>query len=219
MTDSNDGLYYPKFRLPVSGWWFTVVGTVAGLAVLMFPGLSLLSDGQRFCVFLLLIVMPGGIILLLHSTRCVSVFIKRALLYGRLTQAITSLEQRLGASQRSLTALLQERQQRNAFEIAYCYAFDHRTFVALKRKRGRSPTVGTDVAVIEQDSGALIGEFRVHKDADRYHICELVGYIDALWLGNVKQHGTQHSEPPPEAVAWILPGVIGEEHDGSEEEN
>ena len=219
MTDSNDTIYYPKFRWPVSGWWFTVVGAVAGLAVLMFPGLSLLCDRQRFYVCLLLIVVPSGIILLSHSTRCVGVFIKRALRYGRLTQAITSLEQRLGAAQRSLTALLQERQQRNAYEIAYCYAFNHRTFVALRRKRGRAPTVGSDVAVIEQDSSALIGEFRVQKDSDRYHICELVGYIDALWLGNVKQHGTQHSEPPPEVVAWVLPGGIGEEHDGSEEEN
>lgn len=219
MTDSNDGMYYPKFRWPVSGWWFTVVGALAGLAVLMFPGLSLICDRQRFYVCLLLIAMPGGIILLLHSTRCLCVFIKRALSYERLKQAIVSLEQRLGAAQRSLTALLQERQQRNAFEIAYCFAFDHRTFVALIRKGGWVPTVGSYVAVIEQDSGSLIGEFRVQKDFDRYHICELVGYIDALWLGNVKQNGTLHSEPPPEAVAWVLPGAIGEKNDGSEEEN
>jgi hypothetical protein len=219
MTNSNDSIYYPKLRWPVSGWWFTVVGAFAGLAVLIFPILTLLCDRQRFYVCLLLIVMPGGIILLSHSARCLNIFIKRALHYGQHKQTITSLNQQLGEAQRLLIALFQERQQRNSFEIAYCFAFEDRTFVALRRKKGRAPTIGSDVTVIDRDSGALIGKFRIQKDSKQYLICELAGYIDALWLGNVKQHGTQHSEPPPEAVAWVLPGTIGEGNDGSEKEN
>lgn len=219
MTNSNDIIYYPKLRWPVAGWWFTVVGALAGLAVLIFPGLTLLYGRQRFYVCLLLIVMPGGIILLLHSVRCLNTFIKQALQYRQLTQTITSLNQQHGEAQRLLIALFQERQQRNSFEIAYCFAFEDRTFVALRRKRGRAPTIGSYVTVIDRDSGALIGKFRIQKDSNQYLICELAGYIDALWLGNVKQHGTQHSEPPPEAVAWVLPGITGEENYGSEKEN
>jgi len=219
MTNSNDSIDYPKLRCPVSGWWLTAIGAFAGLAVLIFPSMTLLNVWQRFYVCLLLIIIPGLIILLFHSAQCLNVFIKRALRYGQLTQAIISLNQQLGEAQRLLVVLFQERQQRNAFEIIYCYAFEDRTFVALKRKKGRAPVHGSNVTVIDQDSGALIGKFRIQKDFNQYHICELAGYIDALWLGNIKQHGSQHSEAPPDAIAWVLPGTIGEENDGSEEEN
>jgi len=219
MSDSNNGLHYPQLRWPISGWWFTVVGAIAGLAILMFPSLSLLNDIPRFFVCLILIILPVAFILLSHIARCIRVCIKRASRFEQQSLEIRSLKERLGAAQRALAVILQQRHKQNTFEIAYCYAFNHKTLIALRKKQGRKPTVGASVTVIDQGNGALMGEFRVYRDSGKHFTCELVGYIDVLWLGYVKQHGAGHSEPPPEAVAWVLPGAKGEEIDDSEEKN
>ncbi|MCX5638178.1 MAG: hypothetical protein NTX52_10890, partial [Planctomycetota bacterium] len=103
--------------------------------------------------------------------------------------------------------------------IAYCYGYGQRTFIAIRKKRGPAVSTGVDVRVFEQSSGGLLGEFRILNEIDGHYVCELVGYMDALWMGYVKQVGSQHSIPPPEALAWVLVKNIGETNERSEEQN
>ena len=218
MAETGTKLAYPGFRWPNSGWWFTVIGALAGLAVLAFPGLLQLTGRQRLAVCAVLIVVPACIIVSYHCARCVRVFIRRALQYERLRELIVSLNTRQEAGDRLCNALLQERENRNAFEVAYCYAFGDRTFIALRTKRGPGRSAGAEVRVTDRESGALMGVFRLTRKCDGHYLCELVGYMDALWLGNVKKHGSQHSEPPPEAIAWILSTTDGDSDEQLEED-
>lgn len=213
MPRPQNRLDYPRLRWPASGWWFTAVGTLISVALVLFPGVTGLTGRNRLVLILLLISVPGAIVLSLHVTTRARVFVRRALRYGAFQDAIESLEGQLGAAERSLSSILEERKRRNAFGVAYCYGFENRTFIALRKKKGPAVTPGAEVAVVEQGSKSLLGKFKVLKDDGSYYVCELDGFMDALWLGHVKQSGAQRSEAPPEAVAWVLPETNGESNE------
>lgn len=58
--------------------------------------------------------------------------------------------------------------------------------------------------MFDTETGCVMGEFCLARQTDDHYLCERKGYMDALWLGNIKQHGSQHSEAPPEALAIAI---------------
>lgn len=108
-----------------------------------------------------------------------------------------------------IDALRQERGSRNIYRIRYCYAYDDRTFIALRKKPGRALTVGTRMVVVDTADNTVMGYFVVRR-VDEHYVCERDGPMDGLWLGNVKQHGTGHSEAPPEAFAVAISDTTGD---------
>ena len=66
MNRAQDQLEYPQFHWPAPGSWFTVVGALAGLALLVFPGMAKLSTNGRLVIFVLLVSAPAVVILVIH---------------------------------------------------------------------------------------------------------------------------------------------------------
>lgn len=212
MTAGTQGIIpYPRFAWPRSGWWFTVLGALAGICVILYPDISHLSLVHRFAIAFGLSVLPGVLLILLFAARTLSVFCRRAISYKTLLGQISVLEDKLGSTQLAVRWLLQERQNRNAYLIAFCYEYENRTFIALRKKRGRTLSEGQKITVVDTRTDDVIGHFTLTRQENDHYLCERDRYMDALWLGNIKQYGSQHSEAPPEALAIAIFEKRGDE--------
>lgn len=211
MSKALQDIPYPRFVWPRPGWWFTVLGTLVGVAVLVFPDLSSLGITGRCAVAAGLIAGPGLIIALIFMMRIALTFCRRAVGFKKLLGQIVEIKERLVSTEFTVLRLVQERRNRNAYSIAHCHTYDNRTFIALRRKRGRKLSVGQKITVVDCDGPSVMGHFNIIREDGEYYVCELQGYMDALWLGNIKQHGSQHSQAPPEALAIAISEETGDE--------
>jgi hypothetical protein len=209
-TGTQNNIPYPRFAWPRSGWWSTLLGAFAGIAVILYPDVSHLTFVYRVGIAAGLIVLPGLLVILGFAGRIVFVFCRRAAGFQNLLNQIMEVEKKLRSTQLIVEWLLQERQNRNAYSIAFCYAYGNRTFIALRKKRGRTLSGGQKIVVVDRTLG-VIGEFALTRQEDQHYLCERNGYIDALWLGNIKQYGSQYSVPPPEALAIAMSEKRGDE--------
>jgi hypothetical protein len=213
MTDRSQKVEYPHLTWPSSGWWFTVIGALIGLGILLFPSITELALPRRVAIALLLLLIPTFFILIRYISQIASVFCRRANRFDTHLAYMKSLREKLVSAQSTISDLVYERQNRNAYAISYCYCYNDRTYIALRKKRGVNIEEGARVAVVDFKTGSVMGDFRGIKDADDHFLCQKEGYMDALWLGNVRQHGSQHSEAPPEALAIVISSKMGDEND------
>lgn len=146
---------------------------------------------------------PAGVLFLLHVWRVDRVFARRARAYGEVVTLLDETTFKLDRANSVINELVQERQERNSFQIAYCYFVDDKPMIALERKRGVRLKVGDTLIVIAPDLGVL-GTFEVIDDAPKQCRAISSGPMDALWLGSMKQAGATRSEPPILAVAMRL---------------
>ncbi len=213
MTDRSQTVEYPHLTWPSSGWWFTVIGALAGLVILVFPSITELALSHRVAIALLLLLIPAFFILIGYFIHVATVFCRRANYFETHLSNIQALTEKLITAQSIISDLIYERQNRNAYTISYCYCYNDRTFIALRKKHGVSLGVGLKVTVVEPETGSVIGNFRGIKDDNDHLLCQNDGYMDALWLGNVRQHGSQHSEAPPEALAIVISSTMGDKNE------
>lgn len=188
-------------------------GALAGLGILLFPSITKLALLHRVAVALLFALFPAFLILIVYLTRALTIFWRRANHFNTHLVEIESLADQLELAQSTISGLIRERQNKNAYTISYCYCYDDRTFIALRKKRGANVIPGARVIVVDSETGSVMGYFRCIKDANAHFLCQKDGYMDALWLGNIRQHGSQHSEAPPEGLAVVISTKIGDEND------
>lgn len=207
----------PALRWPTSGWWFTVIGALIGVVFLVVPKFIELPLLARLLVFGALVFVAVVLHILLHAWRLNRVFARRARAYGAVVTSLDETTFKLDRANSVINELVQERQERNSFQIAYCYFVDDKPMIALERKRGVRLKVGDTLAVIAPDLGVL-GTFDVIDDAGRQCRAVSSGPMDALWLGSMKQAGAIHSEPPLLALAMRL-SVEGDADDRKKTES
>jgi len=195
------GLRYPRWKWPASSWFLTAIGTFVALALVIFPGMTGNPWAQRIVAAFMIVFLTTLPVCLPYVVRVSWVFCRRALHWGAMLNVLKELSDKLDITQNVLRSLLQERRERNAYRIAYCYDYQDRTFIALKNRPGPTVHVGARVIVVDEE---IIGEFKTIEEVDGYYRCEKDGYIDALWLGSIKKSGSQHSEAPPEARAYVV---------------
>ncbi len=189
-----------------------MLGALAGIAVILYPDLTHLSFVHRFAIAAGLSVLPGVLFTLDLAVRIVFVFSRRAIRFDNLLVQTMMLKEKLQFTELAVGLLLQERRNRNVFSIAFCYTYEKRTFIALRKKRGATLSEGQKIVVVDTHTQGVIGCFTVRQE-DQHYRCERDGYMDALWLGNIKQSGSQHSEAPPEALAIAISEKRGDENE------
>lgn len=204
MIKSAREIVYPRLAWPRTGWWFTVLGTLIGITIVLYPDITSLKLTHRVAIAVGLIILPGLMVILLCLAKVIIVFFRRAVNFDALLTEINGLEQKLESAQFAVGRLIQERANRNAYPIVFCYTYENRTFIGLRKKKGPTISDGQKVTVIDTQTGYVMGHFCVMRQTDDHYLCEREGYMDALWLGNIKQHGSQHSEAPPEALAIAI---------------
>jgi hypothetical protein len=153
------------------------------------------------------------VLVLVHTCRRVRADALRARGHSALVASLDEAYVELDRANFVINALVQERKERNSLRIEYCYVFDDRPMIALKRKRGFRLKAGDSLIVVAQDIGRVLGEFEVTEDAGDRYLARSSGPVDALWLGYMKQAGTARSEPPPYALAMRL--SVEEDADGT----
>ena len=209
----RSAISYPSIAWPRSSWWFTVLGALAGIAVILYPDTARLSIVNRIAVAAGLFILPAVLISVVFALRVVFVFCRRANAFEGLAGQIKALEEKLQSTHLVLGFLIQERENRHAYSVAYCYTYEDRTFIKLRKRRGPTLSEGQKVTVIDSRTSSVIGYFTITRQENEYYLCERDGYIDALWLGNIMQHGSQHSEAPPEALAIAIYEKRGDQHE------
>jgi hypothetical protein len=204
---------YPRFVWPRSGWWLTAISTLAGIVLVLYPPLASLGLVRRIGIVLVLIVVPAFVVVVPRVVGKLIVFARRALDFDMHLTEIDELKQRVEVANLAIVDLIRGIANRHAYRVAYCYAYQNRTFIALRKKRDSDLSLGERITVVDEQTGSVMGEFQVTEEVDGDYRCERVGYMDALWLGNIKQHGGTHSEAPPEALALVTSSITGDEND------
>lgn len=204
---------YPKFKWPTVGWVATIVAALVALSLFLFPEATRFPLYCRFGAVIGVLLLPTLLIGSVYAIRVAGVFCRRALCYHVLLGRIEILKQELDSTQLFTRLLVEERQGRNVFQIDYCYAYDMRIFIALKKKRGAKIAAEAFISVVDRKTGSTKGEFTVSEVHNTHYLCEKAGFMDAVWLGYVKQQGTNHSEPPPDVLAFAWPITTGDQDD------
>jgi len=213
MSQSRGSDHYPRFKLPRFWWLIQVAGALVGLFLLLFPDVADLELPSRIGFAAGAIILPLVFAVLVHLARVLVVFLRRASCYDVHTTEIEELRERVKHLQTFVTWLIQEGQDRNAFLIDHCFAYDARTFIVLRKKPRTQLAVGTQVVVVDMQTGAAMGEFQVSEQDGRGCHCELKGHVDALWLGHIKENGNQPSQVPPEWRAIARSRTTGDENE------
>jgi len=213
MSQDSGQLDYPRFHWPTSGWWFTVLGVVLSLGSFIFPPVAGASLWSRACFSLTVVVIPPLVIAALYCAKAAKVFCRRALCYGGNMRKISLLQERIEVAQCTVVGLVAERQARTPLTIDYCYTSGEQVIIALRKKPGPALRCGAGVAVIDLQTGSVMGSFKMVRERDGRYLCRLDGYMDALWLGDIKQHGSQRSEAPLDAIALAFVPTVGDGDD------
>ena len=212
MTKDARKIGYPRFAWPRSGWWLTALGTLAGIAFFLCPDVTKLKVAHRGAIAVGLGILTALLVVLAHLVQAIVAFCRRAANFDALLTEINGLEEKLQSTQFAVGKFIQERANRNAYAIDFCYSYENRTFIGLRKKRGPTLSDARKIIVVDAQTDSIMGHFFVTRQTDDHYLCEREGYMDALWLGNIKQHGSQHSEAPPEALAIaIMSDTIGDD--------
>jgi|GEM_PF-5656257 len=199
----------PKLRWPRLATVVTAIGALAGVSVFVFPKLAELAFGHRLAILACLIVFPALCVAASFVWRWVAALWRRCRAYQALLNHVLELRAWLQRSQAFSQQLLEHEQGLVAGSIQYCFDFDGKVLIAIEKSEGLGISVGDKVVVVSAE-GIVMGEFEVVEDRDDHYRCELAGLMEPVWHGLVKQAGAAHSEPPPGALAVILPVTEGE---------
>ncbi|MFH0983084.1 MAG: hypothetical protein V2A79_16315 [Planctomycetota bacterium] len=216
-TPTYQGIQYPRFRWPVVGTWLTSIGTLLAAVLVVVPTIVNWSVRIRIVLLLALTLAPAIVIAILHLFRRCRVVLSRARAYPKLTTELAALRTEFDQATSAISALIRDRQERNGFRIAYCYLYQDKPVIALHKKRGPRLETGVTLTVFDQDSGGVLGTFRVTDERGDHCLAIGSGPIDAVWLGYMKKEGTTQSQAPPGALAVYFPN--DGDSDGSGEGN
>lgn len=201
---------YPRFVWPNSGWWFTVIGAIAGLAVILYPDISDFELMPRIIISVCFTVCPAVLLLLAFILRYLIAVTNRARALTDAQEKVRALESDLLATRDVVRALLLERSNRRAYTIVHCYIYADRTFIALRKRTGPTLMENQRIAVVDTQTSAVMGHFIYRRTEGENYVCEQDGHMDALWLGFIRQAGTQYSVAPPEALAFAIMESTGD---------
>ncbi|MCE5197553.1 MAG: hypothetical protein ABFD54_04210 [Armatimonadota bacterium] len=209
MDQKYEKLEYPRFSWTGATWsWYTaILGVVLALYFGFVPKMPLKNSLE---IVLFIFLAPVMLTVAWHFVRVASVGYKRIQQFDVLVKHIQLLSDRLASAQQTIIDLLQERQNRKKYSIAYCYIYKDQPVMVLCKKRGATVPVESKVTVVDTELNDVIGHFRVINQDDDHYLCRQDGYIDAVWLGFIMERGSQQSMVSPTAVAFIT--SIGDEN-------
>jgi hypothetical protein len=201
MADTPPRLDYPNLRWPDSGWWFTIIGTLVGLLLLVAPDATNQSFRIRLLACVGITLLPASVILAIYPLRIALVRGRRLQQYDALHSTISNLQGEVAKSATAIQALVQEREDRRAFKIEYCYFYESTVVVAISRRQGIRLQAGSKLIVVDQSEWRNLATIQITGSNGKCYLAKGLDDFDPLWLGYIRQAGASHSSPPPGAIA------------------
>ncbi|MBI1311935.1 hypothetical protein GC176_11635 [bacterium] len=201
---------YPKLLTPTAGGVATAIGTVLGVVVFLRPETGSWELSTRIGVAIGVAIVPFALWGVSHLWRCTLVRTERLRDYDALHEAHRQASESLQQATDTISLLMRERQEVRTLRINYCYTYDSKVLMSLRRKAGFKPEVGSAVIVLGRNDGQVYGHFRITEDNGESYTATAQGNIDPLWKGYIVQNGAGRSEAPPESIA-VVPRIEDQE--------
>ena len=204
MVQPPTKINWPIWNWPTSGWAFTVLGSLLGGLLLAFPTVTTLEVRYRIVLLIILAILPVVVLACVHALNICSTFFRRGTEYITLLGLIDEYSTELNNSNQIVSGFLAERQEKRSLTIDYCYFYEPNAIVVLHKKRGFSVDVGDILTVVDTDEGRLLGTIEITVVNSNGYTAKIIGDVDALWMGHIRNTGAGHSYPPPTALAFLL---------------
>jgi len=212
-SDSKiDEIALPSFKRPDSGWWFTTIGAIVAIALIIAPKSVNFSLAARITLVLVFIFLPAVWASLAFAVSSFTQMVRRSFAYPRVYETVSSITMELEQSKLLINALMLERENHRSLTVAYCFMFRDSACISLNRKRGFRVKTGDRCTVVDQENGQVLGRFVVIEVRPESYIARAEDHVDPIWLGYMRQAGTAHSSAPPNAAAIFIQ-LIGESDD------
>lgn len=201
MNDQATSYEFPAYSWPTSGWWFTVVGTIAGGVIFLAPAVANWPLFTRLTLFAAIASLPAASIFFKTYASRLFVFYRRAVAYDSTQEELRNLRDESEKNCNLAAILLQERQNANSLQIENGYIYDAIPFVSLYRKRGFKVEIGDRMTVVDCTNGMHLGDFEITEKNPQKYIAKAIADIHPLWMGFMVQTGATPSAPPPDSLA------------------
>jgi hypothetical protein len=198
MTTKEKKTEWPKWQKWESAWWFTFIGAICGLVLLVFPSLIDAPLWIRLIVVIGMVLLPLVISSVRYLFQISSVILSRVHNYSNL---YTMFEQ----SSRVILSLMKQLIAIRGFEIDRVSNYNHDLYITFKKKKGITLQQGDLVSVIDTREGIIMGSFQITEIRENEYRAKNSGYIDPVWRGYIYQAGKAESVPPPDTIAIHLP--------------
>jgi hypothetical protein len=193
---------WPPWIRRDSGWYFTLIGGIATVLLLLMPQLSGFDFAGRIAAAIFVLVFTLLFSIWLCAANALQSGYCKLRAYDRLYTRYSTANEALSHATELNRRYALERAQ---YELVQVLWYDETLFIQLRKKPGPPLELGAAVAVLDSTDGALMGRFRISEVKQREYIARADGYLNALWLGFVRQSKQSVSPPPPNTVAVIVP--------------
>ena len=204
MVQPPEKINWPVWNWPNSGWAFTVLGTLVGALLLAFPSVTQMEMQNRIVILIVLAILPVVIVAIVHALNVCSTFFRRGTEYLTLLGLIDEYSTELSNSNLIVNGFLAEREEKRSLTIDYCYFYEPNAVVVLHKKRGFSVNAGEVLTVVDTDDGRFLGTIEITVVNNNGYNAKIIGDVDPLWMGHIRDTGAGHSYPPPTALAFLL---------------
>ena len=195
---------WPRWTWGESSWWLTAVGAIVGILVLAFPSITSHKLWVRLILLAFCVLLPALILLLIYSAKVIMIVTKRLRSYNDLYKNLEQRSEELIRSQDIILNLFQELTSRNRFEIDKVLDYDNNLYIVLKKKRGAKLSVGNTLAVLDLSDGTVMGIFEVIEVRAKEYRAKSASFVNAVWLGFIRQSGSTESAAPPHTTAILV---------------
>jgi hypothetical protein len=184
--------------VPKFGWWWAGAYGVALTAVGFFYTVFT-AQHHPWRALIAVLVLPLFAVAGDYIVRCAATMYRRFAQYEVLVDLIfrasyerDDLKQQLAISESLVSDLLVTFAR---IEIQLVQVFRGDLFVRLKPKRNMKLQIGNRVRVIDVRDGKAMGTFEITETEPAY-LGKALGDLNSLWLGYLRQTGTESSGPP-----------------------
>lgn len=195
---------WPSFRWKDSGWWFTVSGTTAALLFFLVPRGAALDVRGRLLVCFSLLLAPSGLLLLRYLASAAKMIVVRIFYYSKVYALFEQSLARAAALEQHLSEYVGDQTRYEILAVQW-----HRergdVYLVIQKKSGKPRDIGAWFTAYDRSDGRLMAELEIIEVRDRGYLAKVNGYIDPLWLGEVRDRDMPEIPPPPEVWAYIRP--------------
>jgi hypothetical protein len=195
---------WPRWTWQGSSWWLTAVGAIVGLLVIAFPSLISHQLWIRLTLALICCLLPTALLLVIYSAKALVVGTSRLRSYDELYKKLERRSEELIQAQETILYLSQELTSSRRFEIDKVLDYANNLYIVLKKKRGAKLSVGNTLAVIDFSDGSVMGVFEVTEVRAKEYRAISTSFVNAVWLGFIRQSGRAESAAPPHTAAILM---------------
>ena len=177
---------------------------VATLAFFVAPGMMELDTRRKLLVSLILLASPTPLIVLRYALAIVWMFGQRVYYYEQLYRM---LELRVGTNDTLSRHLSDSIENWPRYEILKVHWFRERSemYILIRKKRGKQPDIGATFCVYDTHYGRPMAFSEMIENRGDGYYSRITGYIDPVWLGEVRKLDLPELPPPPAVSACLGP--------------